>query len=151
MDLPESDILPSRTTARIVQTRASPLLWNLDIACHSVRRRIKFLSGCHRLAMSNDSGERLDIWSGPTRFFKSQSLAKRAIEGGKIALNETAAKLARLIHVDDLLRIMRGIERFRSATSRRAPLTGGQPWRKICMKNQLEVSRRVRAKARCAG
>lgn len=55
---------------------------------------------------------RLDIWLWAARFFKTRSLAKQAIEGGKIDVNEAAAKPARVIHVNDRLRITRGIERF---------------------------------------
>ncbi len=62
--------------------------------------------------MSNDSGVRLDVWLWAARFYKTRSLAKQAIEGGKIDVNEAAAKPARTIHVDDQLRISRGIERF---------------------------------------
>ena len=62
--------------------------------------------------MSNDSGVRLDVWLWAARFYKTRSLAKQAIEGGKIEVNEAAAKPARAIHVDDRLSISRGIERF---------------------------------------
>lgn len=62
--------------------------------------------------MSIDSGVRLDIWLWAARFYKTRSLAKQAIEGGKIEVNEAAAKPARTIHIDDQLRISRGIERF---------------------------------------
>lgn len=62
--------------------------------------------------MSSDSGVRLDIWLWAARFFKTRSLAKQAIEGGKIEVNEAAVKPARIIHVDDRLRITRGIEKF---------------------------------------
>jgi len=62
--------------------------------------------------MTTDAGVRLDIWLWAARFFKTRSLAKQAIEGGKIEVNEAAAKPARLIHANDRLRISRGIERF---------------------------------------
>ncbi len=62
--------------------------------------------------MSTESGVRLDIWLWAARFFKTRNLAKQAIEGGKIEVNEAAAKPARLIHVEDRLRITRGTERF---------------------------------------
>ena len=62
--------------------------------------------------MSGDSGVRLDVWLWAARFYKTRSLAKQAIEGGKIEVNEAAAKPARAIHVGDQLRISRGIERF---------------------------------------
>lgn len=59
-----------------------------------------------------DSGVRLDVWLWAARFYKTRSLAKQAIEGGKIEVNDAAAKPARMVHVDDRLRITRGIERF---------------------------------------
>jgi ribosome-associated heat shock protein Hsp15 len=62
--------------------------------------------------VSGDSGVRLDVWLWAARFYKTRSLAKQAIEGGKIEVNESAAKPARAIHVGDQLRISRGIERF---------------------------------------
>ena len=80
--------------------------------------------------MSNDSGVRLDIWLWAARFFKTRSLAKQAIEGGKVEVNEAAAKPARLIHVDDRLRITRGIERFairvNATSATRGPATVAQ-------------------------
>ena len=55
---------------------------------------------------------RLDIWLWAARFFKTRSLAKQAIEGGKIALNDAAAKPSRALHVGDRLAIRRGEEAF---------------------------------------
>ncbi len=62
--------------------------------------------------MSSNAGVRLDIWLWAARFYKTRSLAKQAIEGGKIEVDDAAVKPARMIHVDDRLRISRGIERF---------------------------------------
>ena len=55
---------------------------------------------------------RLDIWLWAARFFKTRSLARQAIEGGKIAVNDAAAKPARAVHVGDRLSIRRGEEAF---------------------------------------
>lgn len=55
---------------------------------------------------------RLDIWLWAARFFKTRALAKQAIEGGKIEVNDESVKPAKAIHVGDQLRITRGIERF---------------------------------------
>jgi ribosome-associated heat shock protein Hsp15 len=57
-------------------------------------------------------GVRLDIWLWAARFFKTRSLAKQAIEGGKIEVNDASPKPARPVHVDDRIRITRGIERM---------------------------------------
>jgi ribosome-associated heat shock protein Hsp15 len=59
------------------------------------------------------SGTRLDIWLWAARFFKTRSLAKQAIEGGKVAIEGmTAAKGAKPVHVGQVLVVQRGEERF---------------------------------------
>ena len=55
---------------------------------------------------------RLDVWLWATRFFKTRSLAKDAIVGGKVDVNETAGKPARAVRVGDKLNITRGLDRF---------------------------------------
>jgi ribosome-associated heat shock protein Hsp15 len=55
---------------------------------------------------------RLDVWLWAARFFKTRSLAKQAIDGGKIEINGDTAKPAKQLHVGDELRISRGIERL---------------------------------------
>lgn len=62
--------------------------------------------------MADDGEVRLDVWLWAARFFKTRSLARQAVEGGKIEVNEAAAKPARAIRAGDRLRISRGIERF---------------------------------------
>lgn len=48
---------------------------------------------------------RVDKWLWAARFFKSRSLAAAACEGGKVDLNDHAAKPSRLVRPGDLLRI----------------------------------------------
>jgi ribosome-associated heat shock protein Hsp15 len=55
---------------------------------------------------------RLDIWLWAARFFKTRSLAKQAIEGGKIALNDGPGKPSKGVHAGDRLAIRRGEEAF---------------------------------------
>jgi ribosome-associated heat shock protein Hsp15 len=55
---------------------------------------------------------RLDIWLWAARFFKTRSLAKQAIEGGKIECNDAPAKPAKAVHAGDRVRIRRGEETF---------------------------------------
>jgi ribosome-associated heat shock protein Hsp15 len=58
-------------------------------------------------------GIRLDIWLWAARFFKTRSLAKQAIEGGRISVDgATVAKASKLVHVGDVLVVQRGEERF---------------------------------------
>lgn len=55
---------------------------------------------------------RADVWLWAARFFKTRSLAKQAIDGGKIDLNGSGCKPAKTVHVGDVLRISRGVERL---------------------------------------
>ncbi|MBS0583571.1 MAG: RNA-binding S4 domain-containing protein [Proteobacteria bacterium] len=57
-------------------------------------------------------GVRLDLWLWAARFFKTRALAKRAIEGGKVELNQAAGKPSKAVHVGDRLAVARGEERF---------------------------------------
>lgn len=62
--------------------------------------------------MGYETGIRLDVWLWAARFFKTRALAKQAIEGGKVEVNDVPAKPARLVRIEDRLRITRGIERM---------------------------------------
>jgi len=55
---------------------------------------------------------RLDIWLWAARFFKTRSLAKQAIEGGKVEVDDVAGKPSKPVHAGDRLRIRRGKESF---------------------------------------
>ena len=55
---------------------------------------------------------RVDLWLWAARFFKTRSLAKQAIEGGKIDVNGGGCKPAKALHVGDRLKISRGEERL---------------------------------------
>jgi len=52
-------------------------------------------------------GLRLDKWLWAARFFKTRSLAHKAIDGGKIRLNGLNCKPSRLVELGDSLRIHR--------------------------------------------
>jgi ribosome-associated heat shock protein Hsp15 len=51
---------------------------------------------------------RLDKWLWAARFFKTRSLAKAAIEGGKVHLDGKRVKVSREIAVGDTLQIRQG-------------------------------------------
>ncbi|GAA0259898.1 RNA-binding S4 domain-containing protein [Rhodanobacter caeni] len=55
---------------------------------------------------------RVDVWLWAARFFKTRSLAKQAIDGGKIQVNGAGCKPAKVLHVGDRLMISRGEERL---------------------------------------
>lgn len=58
------------------------------------------------------SPPRLDLWLWAARFFRTRSLAKQAIETGKIEIGGQRAKASRAVRVGDALRIARGEEVF---------------------------------------
>ncbi len=51
---------------------------------------------------------RLDKWLWAARFFKTRSLAKQAIEGGKVQLDGRRVKVSKEITVGDHLRVRQG-------------------------------------------
>ena len=62
--------------------------------------------------MSEQERVRLDKWLWAARFFKTRSLAKQAIDGGKVDLNGAGCKPSKAVHVGDRLQIGRGEERL---------------------------------------
>jgi ribosome-associated heat shock protein Hsp15 len=74
-----------------------------------------------------ESSVRLDKWLWAARFFKTRSVAREAVSGGKVHLNGNRAKPGRTINVGDELRIQRGEEEFVitivEPSTRRGPAT----------------------------
>ena len=59
-------------------------------------------------ADQQETAVRLDKWLWAARFFKTRSLAKQAVDGGKVQVGGNRAKAARPLHRGDQLRIRRG-------------------------------------------
>ena len=55
---------------------------------------------------------RLDLWLWAARFYKTRSLARSAVETGKVDIGGQRAKAARAVRVGDALCITRGEEQF---------------------------------------
>ena len=68
---------------------------------------------------------RLDKWLWAARFFKSRTLASAACDGGKVDINDQAAKPSRAVRPGDLLRITlpraKKIVRVAALSDRRGP------------------------------
>ena len=77
-----------------------------------------------------DSSVRLDKWLWAARFFKTRSVARDAVSGGKVHLNGNRAKPGRTLSVDDVLRIQRGDDEYTitiiEVASRRGPAAVAQ-------------------------
>lgn len=59
--------------------------------------------------MSDSIKVRLDKWLWAARFFKTRSLAKTAIEGGKVQYNGIKGKVSRTVELGAILTIRQGI------------------------------------------
>ena len=55
---------------------------------------------------------RLDLWLWAARFFKTRSLAKQAIESGRVEVAGQSAKASRPLHVGESMQVRRGDEQF---------------------------------------
>ena len=55
---------------------------------------------------------RLDVWLWAARFFRTRSLARQAVETGKVDVAGQRAKPSRAIRVGETLQVGRGEERF---------------------------------------
>ena len=59
-----------------------------------------------------DASVRLDKWLWAARFFKTRSVAREAVSGGKVHLNGNRAKPGRSLNTGDELRVQRGEEEY---------------------------------------
>lgn len=90
---------------------------------------------------------RVDVWLWAARFFKTRSLAKLAIDGGKIDVNDAGCKPAKMLNAGDRLKISRGEERLEVEvlllSDRRGPASAAQ-----ALYCETEMSRVAREAAR---
>src|SRR5690606_3151478 len=70
---------------------------------------------------------RLDIWLWAARFFKTRSLAKQAVETGKVAVAGQRPKSSRAVRVGEQLTIERGEEHFEIAVAALSDQRGPAP------------------------
>lgn len=61
---------------------------------------------------TTETGTRVDVWLWAARFFKTRSLSRQAIDGGRIDVNDLGCKPAKILRVGDRLKISRGEERL---------------------------------------
>lgn len=65
----------------------------------------------------DDVTVRLDLWLWAARFYRTRSLAKQAIDTGKVDVGGQRAKASRTVRVGDTMRIVRGDEVFEIAVA----------------------------------
>jgi ribosome-associated heat shock protein Hsp15 len=99
---------------------------------------------------SNDNAiaeVRADVWLWAARMFKTRSIAKQAIDGGKVDVNGAGCKPAKALHVGDLVKLTRGEERLEleivALAEQRGPASVAQT-----LYRETEASRLAREQAR---
>jgi len=74
---------------------------------------------------ATDEKVRIDKWLWAARFFKTRSMAAKAVSGGHVHVNGSRVKAARVVQVGDTLHIRRGLVEFEvivlELSSRRGP------------------------------
>jgi ribosome-associated heat shock protein Hsp15 len=94
--------------------------------------------------VSDDTRTRLDRWLWYARFFKTRSLARQAVEGGRVHVGGARVKPGRAVRIGDLLEIQRGEERYevtvRALGERRGPATEAQG---LYAESEASVARRT--------
>jgi ribosome-associated heat shock protein Hsp15 len=97
---------------------------------------------------------RLDVWLWAARFFRTRSLARQAIENGKVDVEQQRAKPARAVRVGDALRISRAEEVFEiqvlAISDQRGPASAAQAMyvESDASKASRDAGRAARAAAR---
>jgi ribosome-associated heat shock protein Hsp15 len=90
---------------------------------------------------------RADVWLWAARMFKTRSLAKQAIDGGKVEVNGGGCKPSKAVHIGDTVRLTRGEERWEleilALSEQRGPASAAQ-----LLYRETETSRTVREQAR---
>ena len=101
----------------------------------------------HHSPVTESLSIRLDIWLWAARFFKTRSLAKQAVETGKVEAGGQRAKPSRMVRVGDGLKISRGEEHFEvqvlALSDQRGPASVAQT-----LYAESEASRALREQAR---
>jgi len=91
---------------------------------------------------------RIDVWLWAARFFRTRSLAKQAVETGKVEVGGQRAKASRGVRLGDTLRIARGEESFevevRGLSDNRGPASVAQ---KLYAESEASRERRAAARA----
>lgn len=90
---------------------------------------------------------RIDQWLWAARFFRTRSLAKQAIETGRVEVDGQRAKPSRVVRVGDRLEVVRGDERFEVEVLGLSTERGSAPVAQA-LYAESEVSRQRREQAR---
>ena len=95
-------------------------------------------------ADSGKDGVRIDQWLWAARFFKTRSLAKHAVVGGKVEVGGQGVKPSRVLRVGELLRIRRGEELYEVEVRELSEVRGPAPVaQKLYAETEASIVRRA--------
>jgi ribosome-associated heat shock protein Hsp15 len=77
--------------------------------------------------VASKDGVRIDQWLWAARFFKTRSLAKHAVVGGKVEVGGQDVKPSRVLKVGDVLKVRRGDELFEVEVRALSDVRGSAP------------------------
>jgi ribosome-associated heat shock protein Hsp15 len=72
-------------------------------------------------------GVRIDVWLWAARFFKTRSLAKAAVVGGKVELGGQGVKPSRTLKIGDVFHVRRGEETYEIEVRALSEVRGSAP------------------------
>jgi len=87
---------------------------------------------------------RLDRWLWAARFYRTRSLAARAVDGGKVQVNGDRARRSKVLRVGDELRVRRGPYEFHLTVIELSKRRGPAP-QAARLYRESEASRHARA------
>ncbi len=90
---------------------------------------------------------RLDVWLWAARFFKTRSLAKQAVDTGKVDVAGQRPKSSRAVRIGDALRVQRGDEVFELLVRGLSDTRGAAPVAQA-LYEESEASRKAREEVR---
>jgi ribosome-associated heat shock protein Hsp15 len=100
------------------------------------------------------AGTRIDVWLWAARFFRTRSLAKLAVESGRVEVDGQRAKPSRVVRVGDALLVRRGEEAFEVVVRAVSDVRGPAPVAQAlyvegeASRQRREAERATRAAAR---
>ena len=92
---------------------------------------------------TSDDKPRMDKWLWAARFFKTRSIAKNAIEGGKVHHNGERVKVSREVRVGMELTIQQGIDKKTVVIKELSDVRGPAPVaQKLYEETEVSITRR---------
>ena len=95
-------------------------------------------------AERDKDGVRIDVWLWAARFFKTRSLAKGAVVGGKVDVGGQGVKPSRMLKIGDVLKVRRGEELYEIEVRGLSEVRGSAPVaQQLYVESEESIARRA--------